>query len=56
MQEAVEKIAAVYDKAGVRDHFSGRFYDAPHCFTVSMQDEAFAWLDQRLGNAAPRSL
>jgi hypothetical protein len=51
MQEAVEKIAAVYEKAGVGDRFSGRFYDAPHRFTIAMQDEAFAWLDEQLGNA-----
>lgn len=50
MQEAVEKIAAVDEKAGAEDGFSVRFYDMPHHFTIGMQDEAFAWLDQRLGN------
>jgi hypothetical protein len=54
MQEAVEKIAAVYEKAGIRDRFSGRFYDAPHRFTLSMQEEAFDWFDQRLGNTDER--
>lgn len=50
MRAAVEKIGAVYAKAGVKDRFSGRFYDVPHRFTRAMQDEAFAWLDRQLGN------
>ncbi len=49
MRAAVEKIAAVYAKAGARSGFSGRFYDVPHRFTRAMQDEAFAWLDRHLG-------
>jgi dienelactone hydrolase len=49
MKEAVEQIAAVYEKAGVKDKFTGRYYDVPHKFTRTMQDEAFAWLDERLG-------
>ena len=48
MKEAVEKIAAVYEKAGVKDRFTGRFYDEPHQFTLAMQDDAFAWLDKQL--------
>lgn len=52
MRASVEKIAACYQKAGMADRFSGRFYDAPHQFTRPMQDEAFAWLDQWLGNEA----
>jgi dienelactone hydrolase len=54
MKEAVEKIAVVYEKAGLRDRFTGRFYDAPHRFTIEMQEEAFAWFDQRLGNTDER--
>jgi dienelactone hydrolase len=50
MKESVAKIAAVYEKAGVKEQFAGRFYDAPHMFTKAMQDEAFAWLDAHLGN------
>ena len=46
MKESVTKIAAVYEKAGVKEKFAGRFYDAPHQFTRAMQDEAFAWLDR----------
>ncbi|HTU93553.1 MAG TPA: alpha/beta hydrolase family protein [Gemmataceae bacterium] len=48
MKEAVEKIAAGYTKAGVKDRFSGRFYDVPHRFSRAMQNEAFAWMDRRL--------
>lgn len=48
MKAAVDKIAAVYDKAGVRDRFLGRFYDVPHLFTRAMQDEAIQWFDRHL--------
>jgi dienelactone hydrolase len=52
MKEAVEKIAAVYKKAGAGKEFTGRFYDAPHQFTLRMQDDAFNWLDEQLGHGA----
>src|SRR5205807_9404706 len=32
MKEAVAKIAAVYEKAGAKERFSGRFHDVPHRF------------------------
>jgi dienelactone hydrolase len=48
MKESVEKIAAVYDKAGVKDRFTARFYDEPHHFTKAMQDDAFDWFDGHL--------
>lgn len=48
MQEAVKHIAAVYDKAGAKGRFEGRFYDVPHTFSRKMQDEAFDWLDRHL--------
>lgn len=50
MKESLAKIAAVYEKGGAKERFAGRFYDAPHIFTKSMQDEAFDWLDLHLGN------
>ena len=50
MQEAVAGIQRAFNKAGCSANFSGRFYDAPHRFTLAMQDEAFSWLDQRLEN------
>jgi dienelactone hydrolase len=48
MKAAVEKIAAGYTKAGIKDRFSGRFYDEPHRFSREMQKEAFGWLDRHL--------
>ena len=48
MKEAVETIAAVYEKGGAKDRFTGRFYDVPHKFTKEMQDDAFAFLDTHL--------
>jgi dienelactone hydrolase len=48
MKESVEKIEAIYKKAGAKDQFSGRFYDEPHRFTKKMQDEAFDWFDKQL--------
>lgn len=48
MKDAVKRIAAVYDKARVKNQFDGRFYDEPHRFTRKMQDDAFAWFDRHL--------
>src|SRR5262249_19417237 len=48
MKAAVERIAAAYEKAGCKEQFAGRFYDAPHQFTRAMQDDAFAFLDRHL--------
>ena len=48
MKDAVQKIAAGYTKAGVKDRFAGRFYDVPHRFSRAMQKDAFAWMDRHL--------
>jgi hypothetical protein len=48
MEESVEKIAAIYKKAGAQDHFTPRFHDLPHILNVAMQEEAFAWFDHHL--------
>ena len=48
MEESIEKIAAIYSKAGAKDQFTGRFYDVPHRFDVPMQEERFDRLDRRL--------
>lgn len=48
MIESVEKIAAVYEKAGVSNQFSGKFYDTPHRFSIKMQEDAFQWFDRHL--------
>ncbi|MFO0864177.1 MAG: alpha/beta hydrolase family protein [Gemmataceae bacterium] len=54
MRESLEKIGAAYAKAGCKEKFVGRFYDAPHHFTRGMQDDAFDWLDRELGRAPRR--
>ncbi len=48
MRESLERIAAVYEKAGVKTHFDGRFYDGGHRFDVPMQEDAFDWFDRHL--------
>lgn len=48
MRESLERIATLYQAAGCPDHFRGKFYDEPHRWSLAMQDEAFAWLDQQL--------
>jgi hypothetical protein len=48
MEKAVEKLEAIYEKAGVPEMFTGRFYDRPHIFVLEMQKDAFAWLDRWL--------
>ncbi|WP_254509078.1 dienelactone hydrolase family protein [Anatilimnocola floriformis] len=48
MEAAIKKISAAYEKAGVKERFSGRFYDVPHEFNVAMQDEAIKWFDEQL--------
>lgn len=45
MEASVEKIAAIYKKAGAPEQFSSRFYEVPHIFNVQMQEDAFAWFD-----------
>jgi len=47
---AFDKVAKVYAKAGVPDHFQGVLYDGPHEFNLQMQEKAFAWLDRWLQN------
>ncbi len=48
MEESLEKLAAIYRKAGRPDAFAGRFYDQKHIFNIEMQNDAFAWLDGHL--------
>lgn len=48
MKESVERISAIYRKAGAPEMFQGRFYDEPHTFSIAMQEEAFEWLDRWL--------
>lgn len=48
VQQAFDKIAAVYSKVGVAERFAGLTYDGPHEFNVPMQERAFDWLDRWL--------
>lgn len=48
VQEAFDKIRAVYTSQGVDERLGTRWYDVPHCFNVPMQEEAFVWLDRWL--------
>lgn len=48
MRAAVERLQAIYAKAGIPERFRGTFHDAPHSFTPAMQAEAFAWLERWL--------
>jgi dienelactone hydrolase len=48
MQAAIEKLNAIYAKAGASDKFTGRFYDVPHRFSIPMQDDAIAFFDMHL--------
>ena len=48
MKESVDKIAAVYEKAGAGDQFAGAFYDISHRFSKEMQEDVFDWFDRHL--------
>jgi dienelactone hydrolase len=48
VEEAFSKIEAVYASRDAGERVEARWYDAPHCFDVPMQDHAFAWLDRWL--------
>ena len=45
---AVDKVHAIFAKAGVSDHYEGVFFEGPHEFNPSMQDTAFDWLQESL--------
>jgi len=48
MEEAAEKIRAVYADLKQPDRFQAKVYDVPHQFNAEMQNEAFAFLDRWL--------
>jgi len=48
MKKADEILAAVFDKAGAGDKYSGRFYPGDHKFDAEMQKDAFDWFDKWL--------
>ncbi|OHD79781.1 MAG: hypothetical protein A3J97_05215 [Spirochaetes bacterium RIFOXYC1_FULL_54_7] len=47
--KAQATLEAIYRKAGAADHFRMSYYEGPHQFDVTMQEEAFGWLDSWLG-------
>jgi dienelactone hydrolase len=50
MKKADQILQNVFKKAGASDRYSGRFYPGEHKFDAEMQNDAFAWFDQWLGN------
>jgi dienelactone hydrolase len=48
MEEAHQKLADCYKKAGVPAHFRAHMYDTPHEFNRVMQAEAWEWLKEGL--------
>lgn len=50
MEAAHARISDHYKSVGAPEAYDGRFYDGPHKFDVQMQEEAFAWLEDRLGH------
>lgn len=50
MQRADRIMSRVYAKAGAAAHYSCRFFPGGHKFDRPMQEDAFAWLDERLRN------
>ncbi len=48
VEEAYQKIEAVYRKAGAASHADLRYYDTPHEFNQEMQRDALAWLKRWL--------
>ena len=51
MRDAHRRIAAVYAGTGNAGGYEAQHYDGPHCFDVSMQEAAFAWLRAALDRA-----
>lgn len=47
IEEAFAKMGRVWGSQHATTNLTTRLYDAPHEFNVTMQDEAFAWLDAR---------
>jgi dienelactone hydrolase len=48
MKRADNILAEVFAKAGVKDHYSGKFYPGDHKFDKEMQKDAFDWFDKWL--------
>lgn len=48
MQEAEQKLTAVYTRMKAPEKFTARYYDVPHSMTIAMQEDAIAWLEKWL--------
>ncbi len=48
MKKADAILREVYEKAGVSERYSGKFYPGGHKFDAAMQNDAFKWFDQWL--------
>jgi dienelactone hydrolase len=48
VEAAATKLGAVWLKAGKPDNFRMSWFEGPHCFDATMQEEAFAWFDRWL--------
>lgn len=49
MRDADARLQAHYASVGQPDAYHGQFYPGPHKFDLKMQEDAFAWLKQKLG-------
>lgn len=49
IEEAFAKMRKVWATQQAAEALDTRLYDAPHEFNLTMQQDAFAWLDRRLG-------
>jgi len=52
-QAAHERITAHYIDADAPRAYTGRFYDGPHKFDLTMQQDAFAWLQAATNEEPP---
>lgn len=48
MDQAIEKIQAVYSDLNKPEQFKSQYYDVTHQFNIEMQEDAFDWLEKWL--------
>jgi len=48
MKKAEEKLKCIYAKMDAPEMFKTSYYDVPHSMTISMQNDAFKWLEKWL--------
>jgi len=47
-QAATAKLERIFTKAGAPENYTPLYFDGPHEFNATMQEKAFAWLDEKL--------